>query len=188
MSELPTDATDQKVMVLIGYDDALTRRAVSLLQDLGLPELAEKVHVSWNKRLRTTAGRAYSAQARIELNPRLQVLPDEKKEHEISQTFLHELAHVVAYSRHADRRIQPHGPEWKQACADLGIPGEERCHDLNLGRTTMRKNFAYICPACEEVIYRVKRMKRMVACYKCCKAHSNGKYDPRFKLIEKRLR
>lgn len=174
-------------MVLIGCDENLTKRAAHLLRELGLVKVAQKVVVNWNKRLRTTAGRAYSSTAKIELNPRLQLLPDEEREQEIRQTFLHELAHVVAYSRYPNVNIQPHGPEWRQACADLGIPGEERCHTLNLGRTSMRKNYAYICPACEEVIYRVKRMKRSVACYTCCKENNNGKYDPRFTLIEKRL-
>ena len=174
-------------MVRIGYDEGLSLHAADLLKNLGLDNVAKKVSVVWNKRLRTTAGRAYSAAAKIELNPRLQILSDEKREQEINQTFLHELAHVVAYGRFPDEKIQPHGIEWKQACADLGIPGEERCHDLNLGRTTMRKNYAYICPSCEEVIYRVKRMKRSVACYRCCKVYNQGKYDNRFKLIEKRL-
>ncbi|MDF1755363.1 MAG: SprT-like domain-containing protein [Verrucomicrobiales bacterium] len=174
-------------MIRIGFDEGLTARAERLLKALDLSEVAAKVTVNWNKRLRTTAGRAYSNLAKIELNPRLQLLPDEKRDHEINQTFLHELAHVVAHARNPKRRIQPHGDEWKQACADLGIPGEERCHSLNLGRTTRRKNFAYICPACEEVIYRVKRMNRSVACYSCCKNHNDGKYDNKFKLIEKRL-
>lgn len=176
-----------KVMVRIGFDEGLSKRAEDLLRGLDLDEIADKVTVNWNKRLRTTAGRAYSNLGKIELNPRLQMLPEEKGELEINQTFLHELAHVVAHARNPNRRIQPHGDEWKQACADLGIPGEERCHSLNLGRTTRRKNFAYICPVCEEVIYRVKQMKRSVACYSCCKKHNDGKYDNRYKLIEKRL-
>lgn len=177
----------KKVMVLIGYDETLTQLAERLLRKLDLDEVADKVAVNWNKRLRTTAGRAYSNLGKIELNPRLQLLPDEKMEDEINQTFLHELAHVVAYARNPNQKIQPHGDEWKDACADLGIPGEERCHTLNLGRTTQRKNFAYICPSCEEVIYRVKKMKRSVACYSCCQNHNNGKYDHRYKLIEKPL-
>ena len=177
----------KKVMIRIGFDEELTRLAAEKLTELELDQVAEKVTVVWNKRLRTTAGRAYSALAKIELNPRLQLLSEDLRDQEIQQTFLHELAHVVAFSRYPKVKIQPHGPEWKTACADLGIPGEERCHDLNLGRTTMRKNYAYICPVCEEVIYRVKRMKRSVACYTCCKSNNNGKYDSRYKLIEKRL-
>ncbi len=181
-------SSKRTVLVRVGYDEELTRRAARTLLELELPRVAEKVAVIWNKRLRTTAGRAYSSLAKIEMNPRLQLLPEEKRDQEINQTFLHELAHVVAYSRHPDARIQPHGPEWKQACADLGIPGEERCHDLNLGRSAMRrKHYAYVCPACDEVIYRVRRMTRVVACYHCCRAHNRGKFDSRFRLIEKRL-
>jgi len=180
-------ANSRKIMIRIGYDEGLTEQAARLLRGLGLKAVADKVMVIWNKRLRTTAGRAYSNSAKIEINPRLQTLGDATRDEEIQQTFLHELAHVVAHARHPGKRIQPHGDEWKRACADLGIPGEERCHTLNLGRTTKRKNYAYICPVCETVIYRVQRMKRSVACYCCCKDHNDGKYDHRYKLIEKRL-
>ena len=84
------------VMIRIGFDEELTERAEELLSDLQLDDVADKVTVNWNKRLRTTAGRAYSNLAKIELNPRLQqILPEEKREEEINQTFLHELAHVV---------------------------------------------------------------------------------------------
>lgn len=184
-----THSPNGKVLVRIGHDDHLSRRAHALLLALGLNEAASRVHVTWNKKLRTTAGRAYSARGRIELNPRLQLLAAEKKEAEIEQTFLHELAHLVAHWRYPGRRLQPHGEEWKRACADLGIPGEERCHDLNLGgRTSMRKNFAYICPACEVVIFRVRRIRRTVACYSCCNNHNGGKFHRRYQLVEKRLK
>ncbi len=175
------------VQVWTGYDEDLTLRAGKLLSDLELPDLAGAVCVTWNKRMRSTAGRAHYQKSLIDLNPRLQLLPEPKKTEEIEDTFLHELAHLVAFGRNRGRRIQPHGLEWKQACADLGIPGEDRCHDLDFGSRRMRKKFIYECPVCKSTIPRVRRIKRAVACHSCCKAHSRGKFDTRFRLVEKRL-
>ena len=175
------------VTVWIGYDEELTKRAGELLHSLGLGEFASSVHVNWNKRMRSAAGRAHYRKFLIDLNPRLQVLEEPKKTEEIESTFLHELAHLVAYMRNRNRRIQPHGVEWKQACADLGIPGEDRCHDLDFGSRRMKKKFIYECPACKSVIPRVRRIKRAVACHACCKKHSGGRFDMRFRLVEKRL-
>ncbi len=36
----------------------------------------------------------------------------------IDYVVVHELAHLIAFGRNRGRRIQPHGAEWKQACAD----------------------------------------------------------------------
>ena len=114
-----------------GRDPALSLVAAELSRDLGLEALAKAVTVSWNSRMRTAAGRAFAREWRIELNPRLQDLPGEAREAELRNTFLHELAHLVAFARVGRKRIAPHGPEWRQACHDLGIPGEDRCHALD---------------------------------------------------------
>ncbi len=176
-----------QIMVWIGYDEELTLRASKLLYGLGLQEIADGVTVNWNKRMRSAAGRAHYQTCLIDLNPRLQLLPEPKKTKEIEDTFLHELAHLVAFGRNRGRRIQPHGAEWKRACADLGIPGEDRCHDLDLGSRRMKRKFVYECPACKTSIPRVRRIKRAVACHSCCKTHSGGKFDSRFRLVEKKL-
>ncbi len=171
--------------VLIGYDEGLTTRAAKLLGELGLQEIADEVKINWNKRMRSAAGRAHYQKCLIDLNPRLQLLPEPKRAHEIEDTFLHELAHLVAFGRNRRRRIQPHGSEWKLACADLGIPGEDRCHDLDLGVRRMKRKFIYECPVCKSSIPRVRRIKRAVACHSCCKEHNRGRFDSRFRLREK---
>lgn len=175
------------VKVRIGPDEELTRRGAEIARQLGLEKLAERISVRWNRRMRTAAGRAFFETGQIELNPRLQALPEENRTVEIERTFLHELAHLVAYARYRGRRIQPHGPEWKQACADVGIPGEERCHSLNFEPRRQRRKFAYECPACGSVVKRVRRLKRRVACYNCCRSHAGGRFDNRFVLEEKPL-
>lgn len=170
-----------------GHDAALSLVAAGFARDLGLASLASEVRVSWNRRMRTAAGRAFTREGRIELNPRLQELPEEIRDAELRATFLHELAHLVASARAGRRRIAPHGPEWRQACRDLGIPGEDRCHALDFQPRRLARKYAYACPACGAVIQRVRRLRRRVACYLCCRKHAGGRYDGRFQLRETSL-
>jgi len=168
-----------------GPDKFLTRLAVYYATELALPRLADRVSVTWNRRMRTAAGRAFFQSDLIELNSKLQDLPDENRDREIFGTFLHELAHLVSYTRAEGRRILPHGPDWKQACRDLGIPDEDRCHNLDFGPRQMKRRYTYECAACGSVVERVRKIKRAVACYDCCRIHNGGDYDDRFRLIEK---
>lgn len=176
------------VEVRVGPDRDLRERGRRIAMQLGLTRLASQIEVEWNRKMRTAAGRAFYQTARIELNPRLQALPTGTRDNEIERTFLHELAHLVSHARAGGKRIQPHGPEWKQACADVGIPGEDRCHDLNFQPRRMKRRFAYECPACGTVVERVRRLKRRVACYDCCRARAGGKFDDRFVLEERPIR
>ncbi len=166
-------------------------RDVSQLRDwcrdraagLRLRKLAACVEVRWNDRLQSTAGRAQWPECWIELNPRLRELGDD----EVWRTLKHELAHLVAFSRARGRRIAPHGPEWRQACAELGIPGESATHALPLKSRRMKRRFAYVCRNCGERILRVRRMRGHVACYGCCRRFNRGRFDARFRLVEEVL-
>ena len=171
-----------------GKDPALTLVAADLARENGLPALAGFVSVAWNSRMRTAAGRAFTKDGLIELNPCLQDLPEVQRESELRNTFLHELAHLFAFARAGRKRIQPHGPEWQKACCDLGIPGEDRCHALDFNPRRIARKFAYTCPHCRVVIERVRRLGRRVACYPCCRSYARGQFDARFQLVESRLR
>jgi len=175
-------------LALDGLDEErLTGHVREWLEPLYLQGLSERVQVKWNSRLQTTAGRAHYEEDCIELNPLLISVADIA---EIERTLKHELAHLVAYERCGKiqrRQLQPHGPEWQEACDDLGISGEERCHELELPGRQIRKRFAYACKFCGETIERVKRFKHQVACHTCCRQHSKGRYDQRFQLVERRL-
>jgi predicted SprT family Zn-dependent metalloprotease len=103
---------------------------------------------------------------------------------EVDKTLRHELAHLVARARAGRRRIEPHGPEWRQACRDLGLADEKRCHDLPLPRTRQRIRHRYRCPQCRRDYDRVRPFRRAVACFECCRAHSRGTYDERFRLLK----
>ena len=169
---------------LQGEDRGMTDRARSICLELGLRSLAKKVMVRWNPRMRSTAGRATWPDAVVEMNPALETISHS----ETQRTFLHELAHLVAYERAGRRRIRPHGPEWRMACCDLGIPGERAGHNLPLPTRTIRRKWRYFCPGCWSVFDRVRKMKGTSACYACCLKHNGGDYDERFRFVEKRLR
>lgn len=161
----------------------MTDRCRGLAVRLGLPKLGERVAVRWNPRMRTSAGRAWWPDRLIELNPKMR----DFGEPEIERTLLHELAHLVAYERCGRRKIRPHGREWRQACADLGIGGESATHSLPLRRARQKRRYAYDCPNCGAAIRRVRRITWHAACATCCGKFSGGAYDRRFRLVERRL-
>jgi len=168
---------------LFGQDYVFTEKGSKLLKSFGFPEIADALVVEWNPRMRSTAGRAYWGSGRIELNPKLMDISLEEAE----RTFLHELAHLLAHARAGQRKIMPHGVEWRQACVDLGIPGESVTHSLPLPRRTMKRKWLYYCPVCGDMVTRVRKMKRRVACHACCKKHNGGRYHKKFKLVVVRM-
>ena len=157
---------------------ALLQRARQLLCSLGARRIATELRVEWNSRLTTAAGRADYRQKLIWLNPRLVEHPSE-----VDRTLRHELAHILAQFREKRRRrISPHGPEWQQACRDLGIADEKRCHTLPFPAKRYAPRFIYRCPNCRRDFARVRKIKRTVACLACCRAHNGGAFDVRFRL------
>ena len=155
----------------------LLKTARELLRSLGAKRIAIELRVEWNSRLKTAAGRADHRQKLISLNPRLVEHPAE-----IDRTLRHELAHILAQFRAGRRRISPHGSEWQQACRDLGIAGEKRCHTLPFPAKRYAPRFIYRCPNCRRDFPRVRKIKRTVACLACCRAHNGGEFDVRFRL------
>jgi len=155
----------------------LEETARDLLRANGATQITAELRVEWNSRLKTAAGRADCRQKLISLNPRLSEYPSE-----IDRTLRHELAHILAQFRAGRRRILPHGTEWQQACVDLGIADEKRCHNLPFPARTYAARFVYHCPSCRQEFSRVRRLRRAVACLACCRKHNAGKFDPRFRL------
>jgi SprT protein len=164
-----------------GYNVAcqvnLEERARDLLRANGADRIANDLRVEWNSRLKTAAGRADYHEKLISLNPRLFEHPSE-----IDRTLRHELAHILAQFRAGRRRISPHGVEWQQACVDLGIADEKRCHNLPFPARTYAARFVYRCPNCRQEFPRVRRVRRVVACLACCRKHNGGHFDPRYRL------
>jgi predicted SprT family Zn-dependent metalloprotease len=161
-----------------GRDAALEALARTLLIQQGAAALAAKVRVEWSARLRSAAGRAEFASARVLLNCRLAA----HDEAEIDRTLRHELAHLLAIERAGRRRIAPHGPEWRRTCADLGIADEMRCHSLPFPIRRLKRRYLYACSHCRREFPRTRPLRRTSACLACCRAHNRGRYDERFKL------
>lgn len=176
----PEDIPEPKRNSRLKHDPLLEDFANQLLKSTGCRKLEARVF--WNPALRTTAGMAYWSQRMIVLNPKLV----EISSNEVQRTLRHELAHLLAKHRVGRRRIEAHGEEWKQACADLGIPNENRCHELPFKRHRQTRKYFYSCPACNAIMGRVKPLRRKAACIKCCRKHNNGKYHEnyRFRLVE----
>ncbi|HBJ82676.1 MAG TPA: hypothetical protein DDZ88_02135 [Verrucomicrobiales bacterium] len=160
-----------------GRDETLEAQAREWLHALEMPGGAKLLTVSWNARLRSTAGYARYPKWAVELNPLLRDF-----EGQVERTLKHELAHLIAYHRSGRRRIEPHGREWRQACADLGIAGEKAHHRLPLPRNEVVRKLVYACPACQTTVQRVRKFRRPTACLHCCNKHASGQYDGRFKL------
>jgi SprT protein len=155
----------------------LEETARALLRTNGADRIASELRVEWNSRLKTAAGRADYREKLISLNPRLLDHPIE-----IDRTLRHELAHILAQFRAGRLGISPHGIEWQQACVDLGIADEKRCHNLPFPARTYAARFVYRCPDCRQEFPRVRRMRRAVACLACCRKYNGGEFDLRFRL------
>jgi predicted SprT family Zn-dependent metalloprotease len=155
----------------------LQAKARELLRSLGAARIANEVRVEWSSRLKTSAGRADYRHKLISLNPRLFEHPAE-----IDRTLRHELAHILAQFRTGRRTIVPHGEEWQQACCDLGIADEKRCHNLPFPARRYTARFIYRCPNCHQEFPRVRRVRRAVACLACCRKYNGGEFDARFRL------
>jgi SprT protein len=169
-------------LVVLGRDFQLEAKAREMLQQLDAAELARAIHVEWNARLFSAAGRADFRRKLISLNPRL-------REHdalEIDRTLRHELAHLLAHFRAGRRRVPPHGTEWRKACRDLGIGDESRCHTLPFPVQRRTRRFLYRCPRCGKDFPRVHRIKRAIACLDCCRKFNGGKYyrSAQLRLVE----
>jgi SprT protein len=161
-----------------GRDHALEEKSRNLLRRFGAGKLAREIRVEWNPRMRSAAGRADYRERLISLNP---LLHDHGIE-EIDHTLRHELAHLLAQFRAGRRRIAPHGPEWREACGDLGIADEARCHNLPFATKAYPVRFVYCCPNCRQEFPRVRQIRRAIACLACCRKHNGGDFDPQFRL------
>lgn len=161
----------------LSREPLLEELSQDLLRAAGCRDM--KVEVFWSSRLRTTAGLANYQKRAIYLNPKLRDVSQD----EVQRTLRHELAHFLAQYRVGRRRIAAHGPEWKKACEDLGIPDESRCHDLPFKRRTIERKHFYACRECGTRLARVRPLKRRVACLKCCRRHNGGQYHESYRFV-----
>lgn len=177
LQHLLTSDFSVKTKKSVERDLILEEKARQLLQPHS-SRLAERVRVAWNSRMRTTAGLACYQRSEVILNPALKKISED----EVNKTLRHELAHLLARDRSGRKRIAPHGPEWRQACIDLGIPNESRTHELPFARRRQQRKFFYRCPCCQETLSRVRKPRCKIACLPCCRKYAGGKYEERFRF------
>jgi len=103
-----------------------TRALWATARRLHGPKVGSMPTVAINKRLRTTAGRAWidETPGRVDFCYSLMA---EFTAHFIRDTIPHELSHIIAYRVYKEPN---HGPAWKDVMIGFGIKNPQRCHDL----------------------------------------------------------
>ncbi|MBK8097424.1 MAG: SprT-like domain-containing protein [Planctomycetes bacterium] len=123
--------------------DELRQRASELLQQWRVNDTA--IAVRWNRRLTTTAGRAFPIGGRVELNPRLLARAPEQLE----MVLVHEVAHIAVH-RLFGPNVPAHGRHWRSLMAHAGQPPAVT-HDIpvhDLRRSRRRWLYLRLCDAC----------------------------------------
>lgn len=105
--------------------------------------------VKLNTRFKTCAGMACYSKQTIELHPELLKIG---REAERNDTFLHEIAHVLAYGLY---RHRGHGVHWRLIFKALGAKNPARCHHYNFLEGKERP-YLYTCLDCGHEIPRTR--------------------------------
>ncbi len=127
-----------------------------------LPELAGVARVFYNPKLRSTLGRAFLNEMRIELNTRLlRENPDQ-----LIATLVHELAHLAVQLRFGP--CQPHGTEFKSFMRATGI-SSRATHNLattHLKHKRTRYLYLHKCSNCGAA-FVARTVRRNCYCRAC---------------------
>ena len=126
------------------------------------PDLAEKVTIVYNPRLRTTLGRAVLDQQRVELNVRLL----RRHKSELIPLLAHELAHVLVHMRYG--RVPAHGRHFRTLMRAVNMPSRAT-HDLpvkSLARPRRRYLYLHRCSGCG-YSFVAKSVRRGYYCTAC---------------------
>jgi predicted SprT family Zn-dependent metalloprotease len=145
---------------------------------LGKPKL------KWNSRLRSSAGRFAPMPRRVFLNrliahrdPTIEIasylLDHPDSPHHITDTLAHEMIHYWLWDR---GRPFGHTEEFHRKLKEIGATR------YNLAPKFIPHKYEYRCPNCDYVYRAKKRLGGNRACKACCRAHGNGRYDPRFQI------
>ena len=132
----------------------------------------------WNSRLRTSAGRFMPGGRRffsaappvIEVASYLKEEPEAEKL--IADTIGHEMIHYWLWTR---RRPYGHTEEFCRKMNEMGVS--------RYNPVPKRRGYKYVyrCGGCDKE-YPARKRLGALACAECCKHHSGGRYDKRFRL------
>jgi SprT protein len=143
---------------------------------LGVPQLADEIEWSWNKRLTRAIARAHFRTNHIELSALLFPLltVDDRKD-----TIIHEVCHLVAHHIHGPG-IRHHGREWKSLMIEAGGRPLARSKSIE-GADLFRRGPArvtFFCACREHAVtaYRAAKIERgsVFVCTRCKSALSKS--------------
>ena len=91
----------------------------------------------------------------------------------LRDTMAHEMVHLWLWAR---RRPYGHTPEFMQKLKEMGASR------FNPVPQTLPHKHVYECPGCQQRVLTRRRLRRGVACRRCCELHNRGRWDGRFVL------
>jgi predicted SprT family Zn-dependent metalloprotease len=120
------------------------------------------VRITYNPRLRSTLGRAFLDEKRIELNPHL------LREHprELLNVLGHELAHIVVYLRHG--WVPQHGAHFRILMQAVNL-APHATHNLPSGHLRRRRRRYLYLHRCSDCRYQfvARKVRRDYYCATC---------------------
>ena len=133
------DLEELKDMVYRKVDYSIIKLEEEFGTDLFLPDIVYDLKGQ-------VAGQANSYYNKIRLNLKAFEIEFEDM---LEQTVPHEVCHLYARTHNNDRRIKPHGREWKACMEVLGLK-PSRCHTYGLEKARAVRRWAYYCD-CDEI-------------------------------------
>jgi predicted SprT family Zn-dependent metalloprotease len=127
-------------------------------------------------------GCCHYTQRMITLSKPLALNNLDKIEGKLTDTILHEIAHALSYHTFG-RRAKGHGDIWQSVAKQIGC-NAERCYSSD-EIDKVESKYSLTCPTCGRVATRHRLPKDGIACGKCCKEYSDGKYDSTHEFIVK---
>lgn len=137
--------------------------------------------LSWNSRLRTSAGRFIPGSRRFfrlkppEIEVASYLKTETDGERHIIDTIAHEMIHYWLWVR---KKPYGHTDEFYRKMKQMGASRYNPVPKLRPPK------YFYQCPGCEQE-FPARRKLGTLACLTCCKKHAGGRYDSRFKLVMK---
>jgi predicted SprT family Zn-dependent metalloprotease len=133
----------------------------------------------WNSRLRSSAGRFIPGSRKYsDLHPPIieiasYLLEERDCAKYVLDTLAHEMIHYWLWVRH---RPYGHTVEFHERMNEMGV---SRYNPIPRVRPP---KYIYRCPACAQE-FPARRTLGVLACAKCCRKHTGGKFDSRFRLV-----
>lgn len=134
----------------------------------------------WNGRLRTSSGRFFPGSKRKLFGSRPPIievasylLQEQESEVHVRETLAHEMIHYWLWVRN-----RPYG-HTDEFYSKMELMGARRYNPVPRRRPY---KYLYGCEHCQTQFKSRRRLGKL-ACAKCCKAHGNGKYQERFRLV-----